>query len=186
MTAHATLTERNRAYADAYSGGRPAIEPTIRTLMLCCADHRADPAHTLGLEPNEVAVLRNPGGRVTSDVLHSLAVLGTIASLEGFAPGFELILMHHTDCGLSHLSPDTHGELLAPMFGIDRTEVASRHIGDPRRAMATDVELLRANPIVPRTLVVSGLVYDVDTGRVETIIPPSPLGPAGEEAHENG
>jgi carbonic anhydrase len=144
--------------------------------MVCCADHRADPAHVLGLQPNEVVVLRNPGGRVTPGVLSSLAVLGTIAAIEGFATGYQLILMQHTDCGITRLTVDDHSALLAKFFGAQPADVASRHHTDPRAAVRADVELLRANPLVPRTLVVSGAVYDVDTGRVETVVPPTPLG----------
>jgi len=176
MDAHGTLISRNRDYADAYQGGRPALEPTLRTLVLCCADHRVDPAHALGLQPNEAIVLRNPGGRLTQSVLDQLTVLATIGLLEGVAVDFELVLMQHTDCGLSHLSPIDQADLLATMFGIDPSEVSARHIGDPAKGVATDVELLRANPLLPRGLVVSGLVYDVDNGLVETIVSPAPLG----------
>ncbi len=78
--------------------------------------------------------------------------------------------------GMSHLSAIDHADLLATMFGIDPTDVAARHSDDPTKAVATDVELLRSNLLMPRDLVVSGLVYDVDTGSVETIIAPAPLG----------
>ena len=176
MNAHDTLIARNRDYAAAYRGGRPALEPKLRTVVLCCADHRADPAHVLGLEPNEAIVLRNPGGRLTQAVLHELAVLATIGALEGVAAAFELVLMQHTDCGMSHLSAIDHADLLATMFGINPTDVAARHIDDPTKAVVTDVELLRSNLLMPRDLVVSGLVYDVDTGKVATIIAPAPLG----------
>jgi len=82
--------------------------------------------------------------------------------------------MQHTDCGLSHLSPETNADVLASFFGVTSDEVANKQLGDPREAVRRDVSLLRSNPLVPRTLVVSGLVYDVDTGRVETIVPPAP------------
>ena len=171
MNAHDTLIDRNRDYR----GGRPALEPKLRTLILCCADHRADPAHVLGLQPNEAIVLRNPGGRLTQGVLNELAVLATIGALEGVTVAFELILMQHTDCGISHLSAIDHADLLAAMFGTDPTDIAAKHTDDPTRAVATDVELLRSNPLMPRDLVVSGLVYDVDSGNVETIIAATPL-----------
>ena len=174
MTALATLTDRNRGYAAAHLGKPPALEPSLRTVILCCADHRADPAHVLGLMPNEAIVIRNPGGRVTPDFLRSLAVLAVVAMTENLSAAYELILMQHTDCGLSHLSPETNADVLASFFGVTSDEVANKQLGDPREAVRRDVSLLRSNPLVPRTLVVSGLVYDVDTGRVETIVPPAP------------
>ena len=174
MSTLATLTDRNRAHAAAHLGKRPALEPSLRTVILCCADHRADPAHVLGLMPNEAIVIRNPGGRVTPDFLRSLAVLAVVAMTENLSAAYELILMQHTDCGLSHLSPETNADVLASFFGVTSDEVANKQLGDPREAVRRDVSLLRSNPLVPRTLVVSGLVYDVDTGRVETIVPRAP------------
>jgi carbonic anhydrase len=144
-------------------------------VVLCCADHRADPAHVLGIAPHEAVVIRNPGGRVTDSFLRELLVLATVAAVEGLDPGFELIVMHHTDCGLSHLSAETHAGVLAPMFGIDATEIADRHLADPFLAVAADIELLRENPFVPGTLVASGLVYDIDSGRITSVVAPNPL-----------
>jgi carbonic anhydrase len=175
MTAFATLTDRNRAFAAVHPGERPALEPRLKTVILCCADHRADPAHVLGLMPNEAIVIRNPGGRVTPDFLRDLAVLATVAQTENLSAGYELIVMQHTDCGLSHLSPEGHAEVLASFLGVRRGEVASKHLGDPREAVLSDISLMRDNPMVPGTLVVGGLVYDVDTGHVETIFSPATL-----------
>jgi len=176
MTALATFTDRNRAFAATHPGERPALEPSLKTVILCCADHRADPAHVLGLNPNEAVVVRNPGGRVTPDFLRHLAVLATVAATESFSTGYELILMQHTDCGLAHLSPEAHADVLAPFLGVDPADVASKHLADPREAVRSDIAALRDNRFVPRTLVVTGLVYDVDTGRVETIVSPAALG----------
>ncbi|HUG86785.1 MAG TPA: hypothetical protein VMM13_19605 [Euzebya sp.] len=130
----------------------------------------------LGLDPNEAIVFRNPGGRVAPDFLRSLAVIATVAAVDDLPTGFELILMQHTDCGLSHLSPHAHADVLSSFFGVEVAEVTALHIGDPYRAVRSDVEQLRSNPMLPRSLVVSGLVYDVDTGLVETVMPPAPLG----------
>jgi carbonic anhydrase len=123
--------------------------------------------------PDEAIVIRNPGGRVTPDVLRSLAVLAAVAMTENLSAAYELILMQHTDCGLSHLSPQTNADVLASFFGVTPNEVANKQLDDPREAVRNDISLLRSNPLVPRTLVVSGLVYDVNTGCVERIVPPA-------------
>lgn len=96
----------------------------------------------LGLQPNEAIVIRNPGGRVTPNFLGSLAVLATVARTEGLSTRYELIVMQHTDCGLSHLSPDAHADVLASFLGVTPAEVAAKHIGDPREAVRNDVALL--------------------------------------------
>ena len=177
MTAHATLTARNADHVRHHTG-RPAFVPTLRTVVRACADHRADPAHVLGLAPNEAVVIRNPGGRVTRAFLEQMVALGTIAARQGDGEVYELIVMHHTGCGLSTLSATEDAELLGVLFGIDPAEVPSRRTTDPHAAVAVDVALLRSNPFVPREMVVSGLVCDIDTGVVHTVVPPAPLGEA--------
>jgi carbonic anhydrase len=84
--------------------------------------------------------------------------------------------MHHTDCGLSHLSPTSHASVLAPMLGIEPTDVPSRHIDDPYQSVRVDIALLREHPVIPPTLIASGIVYDLLTGTAHTVIPPAPLG----------
>lgn len=174
-TTVAILIERNQAFAANHPKGRPALEPSLRTVVLCCGDHRADPAHVFGLRPNEAIVIRNPGGRVTPDFLRTLAVLAAVAEAGSSLTGYELILMQHTDCGLVHLSPEIHADVLAQFFGVDAADLAAKHLAEPRAAVRTDVDVLRDDPAIPGTLVVSGLVYDVDTGRLETIAPPATL-----------
>lgn len=175
MTVLTTLTQRNRTFAATHPGERPAAEPNLKVVILCCADHRADPAHVFGRKPNEAVVIRNPGGRVTPDFLRNLGVLATIAQVDRLSSGFELILMQHTDYGRSHLSPETHAEVLAPFLGVRPAELGAKNLSDPRDAVRSDIALLRQNPFVPATLIVGGLVYDVDTGRVETIVHPAAL-----------
>ena len=167
------LLERNRNHAAGCRAGRPALEPTLRVLILACADHRADPTHVFALAPNEAVVVRNPGGRVTESFIQSLAVLATVAAIEGLAPGFELIVMHHTDCGLARLGGAPYANLLTAMFGNVGT--APHTVTDPETTVSEDIDVLRGNPFVPGTLVVSGLVYDTDTGRARFVVLPAPL-----------
>jgi carbonic anhydrase len=133
----------------------------------------------LGLQPNEAVVVRNPGGRVTEGFINELMVLATVAIVEKLSPGFELIVMQHTDCGLAHLSPDEHGGVLAAMFGVDPQDVTHRHLADPDRAVLGDIDRLRDVPVIPRTLVVSGLVYDIDNGETRVVRAPTPLAEFG-------
>ncbi len=171
-----TLLERNSARSRNLSDRSFTLTPGLHAIVLTCGDHRVDPAHVLGLELGEAAVLRNPGGRVTPAVIQELAVLATIAQLEGLETGFELIIMHHTDCGLTRLDGPEQRGLMAYFFGVDEHEVAAKHLADPSESVRADLEILRANPLIPRTLIASALVYDIVSGRVEVICPPAPLG----------
>jgi carbonic anhydrase len=159
------LVERNSVRSPSLRAVSRSLSPSLRTVVIACADHRTDPAHVLGLEPGEAVVLRNPGGRVTNDVLRSLLVLSTVASIDGLGSGFEIIVVHHTDCGLSRLSTPDHAPLIAGYVGVSTEEVADLALADPLAAVRHDVNRLRAVVQSPDTTI-TGLVYDLESGTV--------------------
>jgi len=176
MSATATLLARNGKLSDGLGRRALGISPELRTLVLTCGDHRVDPAHVLGVDLGEAVVLRNVGGRVTPGFIQSLAVLATVGAVEGLATAFELVVMHHTDCGTSRLDRPEYAALLADYFGVCEADVAARHLSDPVASVRTDIELLRSHPLLPRTLIASGIVYDVESGHAAVICPPRALG----------
>jgi carbonic anhydrase len=173
------MVERNAARSEELSERQFTISPDLRALVLTCADHRVDPAHVLGLELGEAVVLRNPGGRVTPALMQNLAVLAMVGAIEGLEPGFELVVMHHTDCGITRLDSPEYAAMIASYFGIDEDAVPGKHLSDPREAVRADLDALRANPLMPPTLIASGVVYDIASGAIEIVCPPAPLGTAG-------
>jgi carbonic anhydrase len=150
-----------------------ARDPTLQF----CADPRVDPATVLGLGLGDALIIRNLGGRFTPDTLQTMAALGTIARAEGASPGpgWNLVVLHHTDCGITRLGE--HAGLLAGVFGIDPADLHSKAVGDPVAAVAADVAAIKANPFLPASFLVSGLVYDVATGLIDVVVPPAPLRP---------
>jgi carbonic anhydrase len=173
MSVLKALLTRNLGFSVERFAALP-LTPSLRTLIVSCADPRVDPAHILGLEPGEAVVIRNVGGRITPATLQTLAMLQTIAKAEG-APAdgsMQLIVLHHTDCGITRL--EATPDLLAAYFGVGLAELSNRAVHDPRAAVAVDVALLRANPRLPRSWAIAGLVYNVGTGRVEMVVPPEP------------
>jgi carbonic anhydrase len=168
MTVADTLAERNDDFARTrFSPGLPML-PRLRTLVVGCVDPRVDPAHVLGLDTGDAAVIRNVGGRVTPDVLAELALLGRLArSLVGdAAPVIDLIVMQHNDCGITRLQdpPDQ----LAGFLHVDPAALADKHVDDPRAAVASDVALLQSSPLAA-SFRITGVVYDVDTGRIDIV-----------------
>ena len=124
--------------------------------------------------------MRNIGGRVTPGLLEQLGLLGRIGQVADAIPGgggeFHLIVLHHTDCGITRLATDA--ALLAHYFDIDEDRLADKSVKDPHAAVKGDVEALRAVPGLPPGWLLSGLVYDVATGAVEVVVPAAPIGPS--------
>jgi carbonic anhydrase len=176
-----SLLERNRDFAARASAAGtlapllPEALPHVKAIVIGCADMRVDPAHVLGLKPGEAVVMRNIGGRVTPGLVEQMGLLGRIGEVAGKVPGggdeFHIVVMQHTDCGIKRLAGDA--SLLAGYFGIAETEVGTKTVSDPRAAVAADVAILRGISALPAAWYLSGLVYDVATGKVEVVTPPA-------------
>jgi carbonic anhydrase len=169
-----------QAAAGAPMPSLPEAMPSVKALVIGCADMRVDPVHVLGIKPGEAVVIRNIGGRITPSLLEELGLLGRIGQVAGKAPGgggeFHLIVLQHTDCGITRLAGDP--AMLAHYFQIQEGEVAAKSVTDPYAAVAGDVAWLKTIPALPGEWLVSGLVYDVATGLVEVVVPPAPVRPA--------
>jgi carbonic anhydrase len=176
-----SMLQRNKDFAAKQSAAGtlmpslPRALPNVRAVIIGCADMRVDPAQLFGLKPGEAVVMRNIGGRVTPGLLEQMGLLGRIGEVAEAIPGgggeFHLIVLQHTDCGITRLARDT--DKLAHYFQIEEGEVKAKTVMDPRAAVAADVATLRAIPALPAAWLVSGLVYDVATGLVEIVVPPA-------------
>lgn len=174
------LKLRNQDFATNRFAPHVALMPKLRTMILGCVDPRVDPALVLGLEPGETAVIRNVGGRVTPSVLREIVMLQAVGRAEGVGPGgrFDIVVLHHTDCGITRL--EARREMLAAFFEVAEDALQAKSVSDPRLSVAVDVAALRAIPLPPGW-VVSGLVYDVNTGLIETIVPPETVTPSPQQ-----
>ena len=177
------LLQRNKEFAAKQSAegtlmpSLPRAMPNVKAIIIGCADMRVDPAHILGTKPGEAVVLRNIGGRITPGLLEQMGLLHRIGQVAGEAPGgggeFHLIVLQHTDCGITRLAGDP--AMLAHYFQIQEGDVKTKAVTDPRAALAFDVAALRAIPALPGAWLVSGLMYDVATGLVEIVVPQAPI-----------
>jgi carbonic anhydrase len=173
-----TLIQRNDAFASTEFSPGLSIVPSMKTMILGCVDSRVDPAKLFDLKDGEAVVIRNVGGRVNPSTLHSLSILGAVTKASGgvLGTGWNLIVLHHTDCGIKPCL--THApQLLEKYFEVGATELDGLAINDPYASVAIDVAALKANPNLPGGFNVTGLVYDVDTGRVEVVVPSALLRP---------
>lgn len=174
-----TLLTRNKDFAahETLMPSLPEAMPKVKALIITCADMRVDPAHVLGVESGEAIVLRNIGGRITPGLIEQIGLLGRIVQVAGVPPAeggdFHIVVMQHTDCGITRLAPDT--ALLANFFQVPEGDVASKKVLEPSEAVAMDVATLRSLPPLPAFWFISGLVYNVATGLVDVVVPPAPL-----------
>lgn len=173
-----TLASRNADFAQ--NGFSPDLKilPSRKTMIIGCVDPRVDPMDVLKLAPGEAAVIRNVGGRVNPALLETMAILGTVtrAAGETVGAGWNLIVLQHTDCGITgcyHHAP----KLLSKYMGVADDQLDDLAITDPYQAVALDVASLKANPNLPGEFMVTGLVYDVKTGQIETVVPAALLRP---------
>jgi carbonic anhydrase len=175
------MLERNKHFAASQSAAGTLMPsllralPNVRAIIVGCADMRVDPAHVFGITPGEAVVLRDIGARITPGLLEQLGLLGRIREVAREIPGgggeFHIIVLQHTDCGITRLAGDP--TMLGHYFQMQEGELKTKAVTDPRAAVALDVALLRAIPALPEEWLVSGLIYDVATGLVEIVVPPT-------------
>lgn len=167
------FVKRNAEFAQ--QGFHPELKiiPSLKTLIIGCVDPRVDPMDILKLEPGEAAIIRNVGGRVNPSLFETLKILSTVSKAGGVEVDktWNLVVLQHTQCGINgcyHNAP----ELLAPYMGVPLEQLDTKAITDPYKAVAIDVDALRAHPVVGKNFTISGLVYDVTTGLIETVVAP--------------
>jgi carbonic anhydrase len=175
---------RNRAFAAAGGHADAVVFPQLRLFVVTCLDPRVDPAHFLGLQLGDAIVVRNVGGRVTPEVINDVAFIGQIAeNVLPDGPLFEVAVIHHTQCGAGALADDDFRHKYAERIGTDESILHEHAVLDPAATVTNDVERLRSAPAIPPRVAVSGHVYDVVTGLVQTILParvPGRVDPTGE------
>jgi carbonic anhydrase len=165
-----TALARNRAFAEAGGHEGAVVFPHLRLMVITCLDPRVDPAHLLGLGLSDAMIIRNVGGLVTREVIDDVAFIGQLA--ESFLPDgplFEVAVIHHTQCGTGALADDGFRRRYAERIHADEATLREHAILDPAATVKRDVERLRAADAISPRVIVSGHVYDVVTGLLETI-----------------
>jgi carbonic anhydrase len=168
------LSERNREFAASEAWKEtPSLPflPHLGLYVVTCIDPRTDPAEFLGLRFAEAIVARSVGGRVTADVMRDLAYIGYLVETKApEGPYFEAAIVHHTDCGSGLLADPELRHGFAARSGIDDAALAELPVLDPAATVRADVERVLADPAISPRITVSGHVYDVDSGLLETVV----------------
>ena len=175
MTSRMTpLLEHNEQFARTYAA-TPLGLPAAQVIVVTCLDHRVDPAITLGLKLGDAPVLRNAGGRVTQPVIEEIAYLAFLGRRlsGGQLTGdrrVEVAVIHHTQCGTGFLADPGFRREASEATGVDEAALEASAVADPRATVSADVERLLTSPLLPPKMGVSGHVYDIETGRVTTVV----------------
>lgn len=170
MTQMDTLLERNQQFAADYANMLPLM-PRFGTVVLSCIDARVDPAHILGLEPGDALVMRNVGGRITDAVVLELSVLSRMAQKVsgGKFPGFTLVAIQHTDCGMERIANPQMISGISQALGVDEGKVTALAIHDHEQSLKDDIAHLKNNPLTPKNLKVVGYMFDIETGLLREV-----------------
>lgn len=173
MTMFDPLLDRNPEFAatEAHVGLTPV--PRHQVFVMSCIDSRVDPAILLNLDMGDALVLRNAGGRVNDEAIQEIAFIGAVTDMmagDGTPDSIEVAVLHHTGCGTGFFADDNFRNAFAEETGADAAKLLASAVIDPVETVKADVELLRKSELLPAHAIVSGHVYDVDTGLVETIV----------------
>jgi carbonic anhydrase len=163
MSAVPELFDANARYAAGFSHGELAMPPRRRFAILTCMDARLDPAKALGLAEGDAHVIRNAGGRASDDALRSLVISQQLLGTQ------EVIVIHHTDCGMLTFSNDDLRGLLSERLAADAGEIDFLPFSDVAQSVRDDVETIRTSPYIAADIPVSGLIYDVRTGQLHAV-----------------
>jgi carbonic anhydrase len=156
------LLANNEAYASRFDKGELPLPPAKKVAVVACMDARLDPARVLGLEEGDAHVIRNAGGVVTDDEIRSLAISQRLLGTE------EIVLIHHTDCGMLTFSDDDFRRSIQEETGI-KPEWAAEAFGDLDEDVRQSIARIEASPFIPRKDAIRGFVYEVETGRLREV-----------------
>jgi carbonic anhydrase len=155
------LLRNNDAYVTGFDQGELPLPPGTKVAVGACMDARLNPYGALGLQEGDAHVIRNAGGVVTDDEIRSLAISQRLLGTE------EIILIHHTDCGMLTFTDDEFRRSIQDETGI-KPEWAAESFGDVDEDVRQSRARIEASPFIPHKNV-RGFVYEVETGRLREV-----------------
>ena len=162
MSVTSQLLNNNESYARSFKKGDLPLPPAKGVAVLACMDARLDVHKILGLEEGEAHVIRNAGGVATDDAIRSLVISQRLLGTK------EIVLIHHTDCGMLTFKDDDVKGQIAAEVGI-KPAFALEAFGDLEGDVRQSIARIQASPFIPNKSSVRGFVYDVKTGRLNEV-----------------
>jgi carbonic anhydrase len=157
----------NAAFAKSFDDGGLPARAAKGLAVITCMDSRLDPFGILGIGPGDAKILRNAGARVTEDVLRTLVLAVYLLGVN------RVLVMPHTGCRMVGSSEAEIHQFIDEQYGVDTRSLEFRTATDQEEALRSDLIRVRAYPLLPSSLEVTGAIFDVGTGRLR----PIPLDP---------
>jgi carbonic anhydrase len=161
MSATSELVANNASYVAGFAMGGLPMPPAKKVAVLACMDARLDPAKALGLQEGDAHVIRNAGGVASEDAIRSLVISQRLLGTE------EIILVHHTDCGMETFSDDAVKNQILTDTGV-RPSFALEAFPNAENDVKQTAARIKASPFVPHQNI-RGFVYDVRTGKLNEV-----------------
>lgn len=171
MSAIDQALKNNEAYAGGFDKGQLPLPPAKKLAVVACMDARLHVSKILGLNEGDAHVIRNAGGAVTDDAIRSLAISQRLLGTE------EVVLIHHTDCGMLTFTDDVVKAQIQKDTGI-RPPFALEAFSNLEDDVRQSIARIKASPFIPKKGQVRGFVYDVKTGRLNEVQERVPAGAA--------
>jgi carbonic anhydrase len=162
MSAIDELLANNQAFAETFDKGDLPLPPAKKVAIVACMDARLNPYPILGLSIGDAHVIRNAGGVITDDEIRSLAISQHLLGTE------EVMLIHHTECGMLTFSDQEFEEMLERESGV-RPQWGAGSFSDLEQNVRDSIRRIRESPFIPHKDEVRGFVYDVKTGRLNEV-----------------
>ena len=172
MSTTDALLQNAERYAATFDKGDLPLPPGRKIAVLACMDARLNPYGLLGLQEGDAHVIRNAGGVVTDDEIRSLAISQRLLGTE------EIVLIHHTDCGMLTFTDDQFKRSVQDDTGI-KPEWAAEAFPELDEDVRQSMARIKASPFIPHKESVRGFVYDVHTGRLREVDAPAGNGGVG-------
>lgn len=131
--------------------------------IVTCMDSRISPLAIVGMQPGDAKILRNAGARVTEDVLRTLVLATYLLGVK------RILIMPHTNCRMATGEEADIHALIQKEHGVDTRSLEFRTVSDQTKALITDVNRVRAYPLLNKGVVVGGVIYDVTTGKITPV-----------------
>ena len=156
------LLQNNSRYAENFDKGDLPLPPGRKLAVVACMDARLDPHRVLGLEEGDAHVIRNAGGVVSDDVIRSLTISQRLLNTR------EIVLIHHTDCGMLTFRDDDVKDGIEAETGL-RPSFALESFRDLEQNVRQSISRIQANPFIPNKEPIRGFVYDCATGQLNEV-----------------